>query len=126
MRNIRCILLALLAALSGCKPQPPETSREITPPAPVQVALSKRGPVSRILTLPGEVKPYQEAVIYAKVAGYLKTIPVDKGDSVKEGDLLADIEVPEMLADLEKFKAELEVASLDYQRLSESQKKAPD
>src|SRR5204863_4394118 len=45
---------------------------------------------------------------------------------VKEGDLIADIEVPEMLADLARYKAEVEVAELDYKRLSESQKKLPD
>jgi RND family efflux transporter MFP subunit len=128
MTTIICagIFALLLATLSGCKPNPVETAKETAPPAAVQTVQAKRGPVSRILTLPGEVKPYQEAVIFAKVAGYLKTIPVDKGDSVKEGDLLADIEVPEMLADLQKYKAEVEVANLDFQRLSESQKKAPD
>ena len=115
-----------LAILSGCKPDAVETKKETPQPLAVQVVPAKRGPVSRILVLPGEVKPYQEAIIYAKVAGYLKTIPVDKGDSVKEGDLLADIEVPEMVADLQKYKAEVEVANLDFQRLSESQKKAPD
>src|SRR6185436_11377841 len=55
-----------------------------------------------------------------------KTITVDKGDRVKEGDLIADIEVPEMLADIARYKAEVEVAELDYKRLSESQKKMPD
>jgi len=60
------------------------------------------------------------------VAGYLKTITVDKGDQVKEGALLAEIEVPELLADRARFEAEVEVADLDYRRLNESQKKLPD
>jgi membrane fusion protein (multidrug efflux system) len=76
--------------------------------------------------LPGEIKPYQEATLYAKVPGYLKTISVDKGDPVKEGALLAEIEVPELIADRARFRAEVEVAGIDYKRLSESQKKAPD
>jgi membrane fusion protein (multidrug efflux system) len=78
------------------------------------------------VTLPGEIKPYQEATLYAKVAGYLKTITVDKGDPVKEGALLAEIEVPELIADRARFRAEVEVAGIDHKRLSESQKKAPD
>jgi membrane fusion protein (multidrug efflux system) len=78
------------------------------------------------VTLPGEIKPYQEATLYAKVAGYLKTITVDKGDPVKEGALLAEIEVPELIADRARFRAEVDVAAIDYKRLSESQKKAPD
>ena len=69
---------------------------------------------------------YQQATLYAKVAGYLKTIAVDKGDAVKEGALLAEIEVPELIADRAKFKAELEVAQIDYQRVSDAQKKASD
>src|SRR5204862_5011688 len=34
--------------------------------------------------------------VYAKIAGYLKTIAVDKGDRVKRGDLLAELESPEL------------------------------
>src|SRR5438445_10806294 len=69
---------------------------------------------------------YQESTLYAKVAGYLKKISVDKGDSVKEGDALAEIEAPEMLADLVKARAEAEAAQLDFKRVSEAQKKASD
>ena len=56
---------------------------------------------------------YQEATLYAKVAGYLKTINVDKGDTVKEGDTLAEIEAPEMEADLVKARAEAEAAQIE-------------
>ena len=51
---------------------------------------------------------------------------MDKGDSVKAGASIAEIEVPELTADLAKSKAELSVAELDFKRLSESQTKAPD
>jgi len=78
------------------------------------------------VTLPGEIKAYQQATLFAKVAGYLKSIKVDKGDRVQEGALLAEIEVPELVADRARYKAEVEVAQLDFQRLSDSQKKAPD
>jgi RND family efflux transporter MFP subunit len=85
-----------------------------------------RGPITRFITLPGEVKAYQEAMLCAKVAGYLKTIPVDKGDQVKAGGLIAELEVPELQADLARGKAEVEVAELEYRRLNDSSKKAPD
>src|SRR6266566_4762063 len=116
----------LLALLLGCKDSSSEQPKQSAPPTPVQITQPKRGPITRFVTLPGEIKPYQQATLYAKVAGYLKTIPVDKGDRVKEGDLLADIEVPELLADIQRYKAEVEVADLDFKRLSESQKKLPD
>jgi RND family efflux transporter MFP subunit len=118
---LRCWVLALLA-LSGCDwfhgPEAPGT--------PVQTIHPKRGEIVRRITLPGNVMAYQQATLYAKVAGYLKTIGVDKGDTVKEGDLLAEIETPEMLADLVKAKAEAEAAQLDYRRVTAAQKKASD
>jgi len=92
----------------------------------VQIVQPKHGPITRFVTLPGEIKPYQQATLYAKVAGYLKTIAVDKGDQVTEGKLLAEIEVPELIAERSRYKAEVEVAAIDYKRLSESQKKLPD
>jgi membrane fusion protein, multidrug efflux system len=95
-------------------------------PVNVQTAQPKRGPIARRITLPAEIAPYQQATLYAKVAGYLKSIPVDKGDIVKQGDLLADIEVPELLADRAKFAAEVQVAEIDYKRVQNAQKKAPD
>ena len=86
----------------------------------------KTGEATRSITLPGNVLAFQQATLYAKVAGYVKTISVDKGDAVQAGALLADIEVPELLADRARYQAELEVAALDYKRTSEAQQKAPD
>src|SRR6266852_1022094 len=132
MKNKQMGLALVVVALVGqgifssCKPSTAEPTKGATPPVAVQVVRPKRGPITRNVTLPGEVKAYQQATLYAKVAGYLKTIAVDKGDQVKEGTLLAEIEVPELLADRARYIAEVEVADLDYKRLSESQKKLPD
>jgi RND family efflux transporter MFP subunit len=124
MKNLSsvAVLVAVLAVLSSCK----WFRGAEAPGTPVQTIHPKRGEIVRRITLPGNVMAYQEATLYAKVAGYLKTINVDKGDSVKEGELLAEIEAPEMLADLVKAKAEAEAAQLDYKRVTEAQKKASD
>ena len=111
---------------SGCKPSTDEPAQKPAPPVAVKVTTPKRGTITRFVTLPGEIKAYQQATLYAKVAGYLKTISVDKGDQAKEGMLLAEIEVPELIAERAKYKAEVEVTDIDFKRLSESQKKAPD
>ena len=107
---------------TGCSRQTAE------PPAPaeVQVVRPHKGAIGRTVTLPGNVLAYQQATLYAKVAGYLKTITVDKGDHVKQGDLLADIEVPELIADRTKFKADVDVTGIEYQRNVNAQKKAPE
>jgi membrane fusion protein (multidrug efflux system) len=78
------------------------------------------------LVLPGEVLAYQSAVLTAKVAGYLKNIPVDKGDKVKAGDLIADIEVPELLADRVQNRAQVDVAKREFERMQQAAKTAPD
>lgn len=92
----------------------------------VQVAKPQRGVIHRMVSLPGEIRPAQQATLYAKVTGYLKMIAVDKGDEVKEGAVIAEIEVPELLADTSKYKAEVELAAIDYKRIGEAQKSAPD
>src|SRR5437762_820260 len=114
------------ALLCGCQESSSPSAAPAAPPIAVQLIQPKRGPITRFVTLPGEIKPYQEATLYAKVAGYLKTITVDKGDQVKEGSSLAEIEVPELIAERARDRAEVEVAEVDFRRLSESQKKVPD
>lgn len=117
--------LALGAACRQTKPAPSNAASSASP-ATVTVVKARRGPISRSIALPAVIRPLEQAVLYAKVAGYLKTIRVDKGDSVHEGDLLAEIESPELVADLVGQRAELAVAEVAYRRASEAQKKAPD
>lgn len=89
--------------------------------------LPKRGEIARTVTLPSfRILAYQEATLYAKVSGYLKTLTVDKGDSVKEGQLLAEIEVPELLADEVQYKVETAVGRTNYERMAEARQRAPD
>jgi hypothetical protein len=103
--------VALLAALAGCERPTTEAPQKSAPPVTVQTVLPKRGEISRTITLPAfRILAYQEATLYAKVSGYLKTLTVDKGDAVKEGQLLAEIEVPELLADEIQYMAETAVS----------------
>lgn len=53
------------------------------------------GSPTRTIDLPASVHGYVETPVYAKVAGYMKTINVDKGDHVKAGEVIAIIESPE-------------------------------
>ena len=72
------------------------------------------------------IKANQQATLYAKVPGYLKTLTVDKGDAVKAGQFLAEIEVPELLADEIQYAAETDVARTNYSRLVRARARAPD
>jgi multidrug efflux pump subunit AcrA (membrane-fusion protein) len=121
------LLVAAIAALNACArsegegPQP--TAVE---PTPVQTVHLMEGPITRTITLPAQVIPLQQATLYAKVSGYLKSIHVDKGDKVKAGAVLARIEIPELVAARAKQAAELTAAESDYKRLAESLQKTPD
>ena len=98
--------------------------RRAAPPVTVQTVLPKHGEIARTITLPSfRILAYQEATLYAKVSGYLKTLTVDKGDAVKEGQLLAEIEVPELLADEAQYKAETAVSRTNYERMAEARTK---
>ncbi len=61
----------------------------------VLAARAGRTPPGRLVTLPGDVRPFRQATLYAKVSGYVKRITVDKGDRVRQGQLLATLESPE-------------------------------
>ena len=126
----RWVLLACLALLSGCgTSDPPPASTKAAPALPplsVKVATPHRGEIFRRITLPGTVLAYQQALLCAKIAGYVKSVRVDKGDSVPEGELLAEVEVPELIADQSRLKAELQVAVVECRRVQEAQGKAPD
>jgi membrane fusion protein (multidrug efflux system) len=93
----------------------------------VQTVVAKPGEITRSVTLPAfRILPIQEATLYAKVSGYLRTLAVDKGDFVKAGQLLGEIEVPEIQADKVQYEAEADVARTTYERMAQARQKAAD
>jgi len=65
---------------------------------------------TRPLTLPGETAAWYESTLYARVTGYVGKWFVDIGDHVRQGQVLAIIETPELDADLIAARAELSAA----------------
>jgi membrane fusion protein, multidrug efflux system len=61
----------------------------------VQVATIAQGPKERLISLLGDTRPYQTATLYGKVSGYVRSIPVDRGDHVKAGQIVAEVESAE-------------------------------
>jgi len=81
---------------------------------PVQVISPKAGPATRSLSLPGTVRAWYEAPIFAQVSGYVRRWYEDYGASVKAGQLLATIETPGLDADYAAAKARLHVSQTKY------------
>src|SRR5262249_53448780 len=61
----------------------------------VEVLKPQVGGMDRTTTQPGTVLAYESVPLYAAVSGYLKTLTVDIGARVTEGQVLAEIDVPE-------------------------------
>jgi membrane fusion protein (multidrug efflux system) len=61
----------------------------------VEIATARKVAGSNTVRLIGEARPYQSAIVYAKVSGYLRSISVDKGDLVRANQIVAVIESPE-------------------------------
>lgn len=74
----------------------------------VQVATVDAGPKERLIRLLGDTRGYQTAVLYSKVGGYLTTIAVDRGDMVKTGQVLAEIDSAETDSQLASALSDLE------------------
>lgn len=113
----------------------------------VQVKAAERSDLFRQVELPGSIEALEQVTLYAKTAGYLKWIKVDIGDRVRKGQVLAEIDVPEMApeyqgaeaeverskanlanarAEAERAKAELELKRITYDRLKSVREQEPD
>jgi membrane fusion protein, multidrug efflux system len=82
----------------------------------VTVISSQRPTNDATLVLPGTTQGIQEAAIYARTNGYVKSWKVDIGETVQQGQLLAEIETPEVDQQLAQTKANYEIAKLTAER----------
>jgi RND family efflux transporter MFP subunit len=80
------------------------------------VAPAKRETVANSLSIAGQFMPYQNVELHAKVAGYIKHIYVDIGDRVYTGQVLAVLEIPELVAQVDEAKAEVHHAEEEIQQ----------
>ncbi len=62
----------------------------------VEVVAASQGPSERTITMLADVRANATAILYAKVSGYVKTVHVDRGDRVQAGQILAQLESPEI------------------------------
>ena len=84
-------------------------TREINTPT-VAVITPRAGALDEEVVLPGGLQPFADAPIYARTNGYLKRRLVDMGSRVKAGQLLAEIDAPELEQQLQQARADLATA----------------
>ncbi|MGE0870065.1 MAG: efflux RND transporter periplasmic adaptor subunit [Kofleriaceae bacterium] len=84
----------------------------------VEVIKAKVLSSDRALALPGVVKAFEETKIYARTTGFVRSWTVDIGDKVKAGQLLAEIDTPELAAQLSQARAQLAQARVAVKQAS--------
>jgi len=136
-RVVRIVLVAVLLAMIAVLVTRGINSRikaasmvkqetlDLSVPA-VTVIHPKRGALRDELVLPGNIQAFTDSPIYARASGYLKAWHVDIGAHVKAGQLLAEIEAPELDQQVAQAKASLQQAkdALDQAEANYQQGKA--
>ncbi|KAA6439236.1 efflux RND transporter periplasmic adaptor subunit [Dyadobacter flavalbus] len=137
MKNYYKLAVALVftafAGLQGCGPSKAEEEEE-NAKAPVEASALetfslKKQQLSSNLKIPGELIAYQQVDLYAKVSSFVKKLHADVGTEVKQGQLLASMEAPELTAQFAGSQSRLasqeaiyEASKANYERLLETSK----
>lgn len=86
----------------------------------VETVAPTAGGIARKTIQPGSMHSFQSADLYAKISGYLKQQFVDIGSVVKRGDLLAELDIPELVQQLERDKAQLRQTQAEVKQAESS------
>lgn len=85
-------------------------------PRKVEVVKPKVSSSDRALALMGNVQPMQQTILYPRASGYVREWKVDLGGEVKEGDVLVDIDTPDLDQEISQAEAQLDQAQATYNR----------
>jgi len=120
LKNKSLIILACLVAgtglFSSCGPnkkekeeqqQTVEAENALDTPTVALIPAAK-GKLSSSITVPGELQPFLQVDLYAKINSYVKTLLVDIGSQVHKGQVLATLEAPEINSQLEEAKSRIQ------------------
>jgi RND family efflux transporter MFP subunit len=141
------IFLIFFTALIGCG-EGHKAAADDPANAPVAAVVKvTRGNIADTLEIASEFQPFQEVDVFAKVSGYIQKLYVDYGTHVKQGQILAVLEIPELQQQLQQDEASVRrsdqeltrahedlnraqsaytVAHLTYSRLADVQKSRPE
>ena len=119
MKRTRLLILIapllIIVLCAGCgsennAPAPAANAQASNTPTDIDVVKVTTQLLDATVMLPGELTPYEVVAIYPKVTGYVKTISVDRGSRVKQGELIAQLEAPELVAQRAEAESKLQTA----------------
>lgn len=130
MKTYKIITLAVIASLLGsCNSKNEEKNNKQTTTPKLEVVQLHKQSISAKIKIPAELTGYNQVDLFAKVNSYVKSLKVDIGSQVKKGQLLIELEAPEIssqlaaaLSRLHSQEAIYTASNSTYERLLETSK----
>jgi RND family efflux transporter MFP subunit len=115
MRRVRGILTIVLVALlataaCGGGDEASRAAPVTAGPAVIEVVRVVEQSLDVPLSLPGELTAFQSVAMFPRVTGFVKAVNVDRGSTVRAGQLLASLEAPELVAQRAEAQSKLQAA----------------
>jgi RND family efflux transporter MFP subunit len=117
-KNLTALMLASVLA-AGCGSGHGAKADDPANAVTAAVVRVTRQDLSDTLEIASELEPFQEIEVYAKVSGYVKKLYVDWGTHVKQGQMLAVLEIPELEQQLQEDEAAVHRSEQDLLRVQE-------
>jgi membrane fusion protein, multidrug efflux system len=109
------VVLVASLLVASCSQDKSETASAAAPMLPqVEVTAVKSQKLNTTERLPAELMPYESVDIYAKETGFVKSILVDRGSKAKQGQLIAQLEAPELVAQSAQASATYQSAESQF------------
>ena len=103
--------MLLMALAAGCeRPSEGKAGPAVQAARSVEIVHAERHTIRRSVGEPGELEAFETTAIHAKISGYVKNWTVNIGATVKKGQILAELSVPELDAELKQKQAAIEQA----------------
>jgi RND family efflux transporter MFP subunit len=103
------LLVALGVAACG-RAAPRDNPPPAAGPPSIDVVRVVQQPTNVVLEMPGQLDPYETVAVYPKVTGFVKSIRVDRGSRVRSGDVMAELEAPELIAQRAEAQSKVQAA----------------
>ncbi|MDP9170721.1 MAG: efflux RND transporter periplasmic adaptor subunit [Acidobacteriota bacterium] len=104
-----------VVCLTSCGRKAKEAAAETEAPTPVQVKEARRGPIDHVVTADAVLYPINQANVTSKITAPLKRVLVNRGDHVRAGQLVAELESRDLAATVSESKGQLDQAQAAYQ-----------
>jgi membrane fusion protein (multidrug efflux system) len=116
MKSAAALAVTLALAAVACGNGAPQTAAPASPPAgppTIDTVHVIQESVNVTLSMPGELAPYETVAVYPRVTGFVKRIHVDRGSRVRSGELMVELEAPELLAQRAEAQSKLQAAEAE-------------